>query len=764
MTDDAFLSPGGALRGPLFARLMDHVGVHAEPKPGDRIGAFRIERALGHGGMGTVFLATRADGVFEQQVALKWVRGALHSDMRQALAQHERELLAGLDHPGIARLIDGGRSDAGAQWFAMEFVDGLRLDMHVREHRFDLRARLRLLLPICEAVAFAHQRLVIHRDIKPSNVMVARSGQVKLLDFGIAALTSAGAAASRAMTPAWASPEQRHGEAVTTASDVYQLGLLLAFLIDTRPWQALASAAMSGTHIDNEPAATAPTLTMIRDRDLRAIVAQATAAAPNDRYTSAAELAGDLQAWLSRRPVAARHGGALYHFNRLVMRHPWALASSLLAAAALIALTLALAVQRDAAQREAAHAASEAQRARQEAERAQSAVAFMGEMFGQAQPGVHRGSVPTVEDALATGGERLLADTTMPPSLRGDLLSRLGAIHIERSEFGRGKRLLEAAVPALRMPSADPLRRAEALGYLGYALDYKDSERAFALLDEALLLLTQSPQNHELRLRFQRMRASILFGIGRPGDAADALRAVLTEAELQLGTRHAETAMARVLMAIALNANDRPDEALNYAQQGYRDLQNQLGANHPRTIQAGNSYASTLYRLSRYAEQDSTLDELLPQATKLWGATHPRVALLLTWKGAAVLHLERAADAVPVLERAAAIYEATPPEDDLGSPNTLGVLGDAYAQLGRNQEAMQTYQRMLQRERERTTALPPDDGARALKPARLLVTLGRDREARAALDEAERRMQNAAPTNTAVRDEIAQLRMRIDGK
>jgi len=175
MVTDEFLSPGGALRGPLFARLIDRVGVNVEPLPGDRIGAFRIERALGHGGMGVVFLATRADGVFEQQVALKWVRGELRSDVRQALAQRERELLAGLDHPGIARLIDGGRSEAGAQWFAMEYVDGLRLDAHVRERRIDLRDRVRLLLPICEAAAFAHQRLVIHRDIKPSNVMVASS-------------------------------------------------------------------------------------------------------------------------------------------------------------------------------------------------------------------------------------------------------------------------------------------------------------------------------------------------------------------------------------------------------------------------------------------------------------------------------------------------------------------------------------------------------------------------------------------------------------
>jgi eukaryotic-like serine/threonine-protein kinase len=761
MADDDFLSPGGALRGPLFARLIDRVGTHAEPRPGDRFGVFRIERALGHGGMGAVFLALRTDGVFEQQVALKWVRGELYSETRQALAQRERELLSGLDHPGIARLIDGGRREDGGQWFAMEYIDGLRLDTHVHERRIDLRQRLRLLLPICEAVAFAHQHLVIHRDIKPSNVMVAKSGQIKLLDFGIAALTSAAETHSHAMTPAWASPEQRRGEGVTTASDVYQLGLLLAFLIDTRPWQPLQSDALSGTHIDTGATAAAPQLSAIEDEDLRAIVRQATAASPASRYSSPTELASDIQAWLMQRPVSARGGGVLYRFNLLAKRHPWALALSAMAIAALVGLTLALAIQRDAAQHEARHAADEALRARQEADRAQSAVAFMGEMFGQAQPGVHRGNVPSVEDALTIGGERLLADTQMPDTLRGELLARLGVIHIERSEFGRGRRLLEAAVPALRKASADPQRLAEALGYLGYALDYKDSERAFALIDESLRLLQASPQNTELRLRFQRMRGSILYGIGRTVDAVAALRAGLVDADSQLGSGHIETAMTRVLLAMALNAVDKPQDALAYAEQGYRDLQVELGADHPRTIQAGNSYASTLYNLSRYAEQERVLDELLSHASKLWGAAHPRVALLLTWKGATLIAMNRPADALPFLERAAAIYDEAPAADDLGSPNTLGALGDAYALLGRNDAALATYQRMLTRERERTTALPPDDGTRALKFARLLVKLQRTDAANAMLDEAERRLQQASSKNVAVADELVQLRAQL---
>lgn len=761
MNEDDFLSPGGAMRGPLFAHLVEVVGAQRAPQPGERVGVFRIIRELGHGGMGLVFLAARADGVFEQQVALKCTRDEMRSASTQAMAQRERELLARLDHPNIARLIDGGATDDGCLWFAMEYVDGLRLDTHVRECRLDLVARVALLFALCEAVGFAHQHLVIHRDIKPSNVMVSRNGQLKLLDFGIAALSSDAEPRAMALTLAWASPEQRRGDTVTTASDIYQLGLLLTFLIDARPWQEVDSTALSGTHADASAVAVAPPTTAISDRDLCAIVARATATEPGARYPSAAALASDLQAWREHRPVTARNGGSLYVVGRYATRHPLALSSGLLASLALIALAVALAVQSHTAQREAQRATSEAAHARLEAGRAQAAVAFMGELFGQAQPGVNHGKVPTVEDTLSIGGERLLTDTAMPTSLRGELLARLGAIRIERSEFGQGKRLLEAAVPALRTPGADSQRLAEALGYLAYSLDYQDSARAFVLFDEAIRLLTGPAHNDELRLRFQRMRASVLFGIGQAAASRDALTITLDESERLLGAQQVETAMSRVLLTMALNATGQSTTALVHAERGYRDLQQLLGPDHPRTIQAGNGYASTLFRLSRFAEQERVQAELLQHAVKLWGTSHPRYALLLTWQGAALLELQRAAEAVPLLERAAAIFDAADADDDLGSPNTLGELGDAYAALGRDTEALATYQRMLARERERRTALPPDDGTRALKPARLLARLGRHVEALAALAEAQHRVAASTPPDPEIQAEIERWRAQL---
>ncbi|MBE5317001.1 MAG: serine/threonine protein kinase [Xanthomonadales bacterium] len=759
--EEGFLAPGGALAGALGQRLLERLGP-PRPKPGQRFGPFALVRALGRGGMGEVWLARRADGAFEQQVALKWLQGGLFGDA-DALLARERGLLAGLDHPHIARLIDGGRSEAGLTWFAMEYVDGLRLDAHAREHRLDLRARLRLLLPLCAALAFAHRRLVVHGDLKPANVMVDREGQPKLLDFGIARLLksdSDGLAA--ALTPGWASPEQRRGEALGTASDVYQLGLLLACLSQLPAQTDLSSTALPETVLAAPLTADAVPPETLKDPELRAIALRACAPRPEQRYPSVDAFADDLRAWLAHRPVSAVPASAFYRLRKRLRRHPLAGALGLAGGLALVALGLGLQQQREAALAAAARAEREALQARRESERSAAALGFLGELLGKAQPGEHRGRIPTVEDALQAGAERLSEDSAMPPALRGALLARLGSIRIERSEFGQARALLEAAVPLLRAADEDPVLLSEAEGELAYSLDYSDSARALPLFDGAIARLSALPDEQPRRLRLQRLRASLLYGIGRYEDAAAALRGHLAESDARLGEDSVESGMGRVLLAMSLNAQGDIEGGLAASAQAWRTLKAALGEAHPRSVQAGNGYASALYNHGRYAEQIAVLDELLATARRLWGEAHPRVALLLTWKGAGLLAAERAAEATEALERAAALYAAADPDDDLGSPNTLGALGDAYAALGRSDDALAAYARMAQVERERTTALPPDDGSRAIKPARLLVQLGRHDEARRALSEAESRAARSGHTNAPLRRELDALREAIE--
>jgi serine/threonine-protein kinase len=727
-----FLEPGGALRGPLFARLLARWAGDEPAAPGQRVGAFRIERELGRGGMGVVYLAERVEGGFAQTVALKFVRGRAQTSDIQELFRRERSLLAALDHPHIARVIDGGQNADGWLWFAMERIEGLRIDRHAHEHRLDLPQRLALFVQVCDAVAFAHRRLVIHRDIKPGNILVSREGWVKLLDFGIAALADAGTAAPTALTPGWASPEQARGEPVTTASDVYQLGRVLQVLACTDAWQAEASTQLEATRASAHESASAPASlpdAHLADTDLAAIIGKCTAADVESRYASVSALRDDVCARIAHRPVVARRGGWTYRLRRAVARHPWVTAACIVAALTLAALGSELA-------REGTLARAAATAAATQAERARASLGFLSALLGEAQPASHQGHVPTVEDLLQRGSQRIADDRTMPPALRAELASTLGAIHIERGEYTRAKSLLESAVPVLREPGTDPAILAQALGNLAYTLDYADSAHSLPLFDEALQLLRDDPAHAEMRLRIARYRASVLYGSGHREESAAALHDVLDADVAALGDAHAETAMARMMYAIALSALDRDPEALTYIENSYRSLDRSLGHEHPRTLQAGQTLAITLSNLERYDEQVALMQELAPRVARVFGERSPRYARTLTWLGSAQGHGSDPASALPALEQALQIFDAAAPLDDLGSPNTLQTLGETYERLGRNELALAAYRRMLVRAAERPSSVPVDDGKRPLIVARLLLQMQRYDDVQGLIDSA----------------------------
>src|SRR5688572_23420620 len=225
---------------------------------GCQIGVYRIVRELGRGGMGTVYLAERCDAQFDMRVAIKLIKRGMDSDAVLQRFRHERQILAGLDHPNIARLLDGGTTGDGLPYFVMEHVDGEPIDEYCRTHQLSLDQRLRLFRQVCAAVAYAHQHLVVHRDIKPSNILVTSDGVPKLLDFGIARLldthddapTMVTVFGAQAMTPQYASPEQLRGERVTTVSDVYALGVLLyELLTGARPYELTGKSPEEGRQI-----------------------------------------------------------------------------------------------------------------------------------------------------------------------------------------------------------------------------------------------------------------------------------------------------------------------------------------------------------------------------------------------------------------------------------------------------------------------------------------------------------------------------------
>ena len=312
------------------------------PAEGERVGPYRIVEPLGRGGMGAVFLAERADGQFEQQVALKLIRGGAGSAQIVRRFQSERQILARLQHPHIARLLDGGLTEDGQPYFAMEYVDGVPLDQYCEVHDSPIEDRIQLIRAACDAVQSAHRQLVVHRDLKPANILVTVDGQVKLLDFGIAkmltgaedamgdpmgapALTQTGHAV---MTPAYAAPEQLRHEPVTTATDVYALGVVLyELLAGERPYDLSGCSPAEIERIVSEqaprpPSAVAPAHRQRRLRgDLDTIVQKALRKEPERRYTSAEALADDLQRHLEGRPVEARPDTAGYRTRKFVQRH-----------------------------------------------------------------------------------------------------------------------------------------------------------------------------------------------------------------------------------------------------------------------------------------------------------------------------------------------------------------------------------------------------------------------------------------------------------
>ncbi len=367
-------------------------------------GVHRVVRSIGAGGMGEVWLAERSDGEFEQRVAVKQLAYPTPGLLQRF--RQERQILARLEHPNIARLIDGGLDANGVPYLAMEYVEGVPITDYAREHALGVADRVRLLVRVCDAVHYAHRNLVVHRDLKPSNIFVLADGTPKLLDFGIAKVLSATEAeatqtAARLLTPDYAAPEQFTGAAITTATDVYALGVVLyELLTGTRPHRAwrgdpasiVATLASDppppSAAVDRESADARARRRLLRG-DLDRIVMTAIAKEPARRYTSAEALAADLQRYLDGLPVVARGDAALYRVGKFVKRNRFAVAAAVLVVATGIAAT--------------AISLREARRANAQAARAQAARQFLVGVFEQASPDENHGRSMTAHELLEKG-------------------------------------------------------------------------------------------------------------------------------------------------------------------------------------------------------------------------------------------------------------------------------------------------------------------------------------------------------------------------
>ena len=479
-------------------------------------------RTLGVGGMGEVFLAERADAEFDQRVAIKVVYGGSLTHAVQSRLKIERQILAQLDHPNIAHLLDGGALPDGTPYIVMEYVDGVAIDAYCDSNRLDVVARLKLFQIVCAAVHYAHQNLIVHRDLKPSNILVTAEGIPKLLDFGIAKLLDERQAGShtlamthadfRLMTPDHASPEQVRGQAITTSSDVYVLGVLLyKLLTGTSPFvissmrltdieraicekdPILPSHAV-GTDDSAEArgvtearGVSAHRLRRILRGDLDNIVIMAMRKEPERRYSSSQQMASDIQRYLDGKPIIARRDTLSYRSAKFVKRHWLPVAASVSVVFLILAFATTTYVQsiRIAAERD--RVAQQRGLAEHERVRAEEVSNFLINLFKLSDPGENRGNQVTARELLDSGAKRLQAGLQDQPETKAALLSTVGAVY---DSLGQYQDALPVLSESLKLqPLSQDKTRIETLLELGTAhIGAGDLPGAEAPLQEALHL------------------------------------------------------------------------------------------------------------------------------------------------------------------------------------------------------------------------------------------------------------------------------------
>ncbi|WP_440223898.1 protein kinase domain-containing protein [Dokdonella sp. MW10] len=689
--------PGGALRSRLVSTMLaEHMPALAA---GTLVGPFRVVRLIGQGGLGVVYLAERADGAFEQQVALKLIAPEADPGVAGVLLERERRLLARLRHPNIARLLDGGRNDDGTLWFAMDHVEGQRIDRWCESRGLDARARIALVLEVCAAVGYAHARLVVHRDIKPSNILVDADGVPRLLDFGIAAALDDASddPARRAATPGYASPEQHRGDPAGVAQDVYQLGRLLAALL--------------GDGVAR------------RDRgDVAAILARATDDDPARRYPGVDALAADLRALLANRPVAASNGAWAYRVARVVRRHRIATLASVATSLLLVAMAVAFVWNLD----------QERQRAEREAETARRVSSFMVGLFKSADPALHHGRVPAANEVLALAPPQIERELATEPRIMMELLGTIGTAFVSMRDYEGARAPLRRAIELSRGLDVAPEVRANLLRILAITLD-GEQEQARELLGEAVAMLDPSrPAHASLWNITQQNLAMSEYASGHVDAAIRRLRDTLAQGERTLPEGGGWRIADLLGLGSILAAEGEDGEALAMFTEAHAIAREHIGDLHPYTILATGNLATALARAGDHDKAARLADEAQRASLQLYGETSPNHALALLQK-ARVLHADgRAQDAVPLLRQAQAICERL---RALGN-DTLGVdvfeqLGDVLADEGDDDGALAAYRAMIELNADDAHAQGPDRGQRTLKLAQVLARSGRCAEASA---------------------------------
>jgi eukaryotic-like serine/threonine-protein kinase len=638
------------------------LGGRGEPQ---RLGPYRLLRAIGRGGMGTVFLALRDDEQYDRLVAVK----LLHSSLADTELRHrflaERQILARLEHPAIARLYDGGSTEDGRPYLVMELIEGLPVDEYCDRHRLTVDQRLALFLRICSAVQYAHQNLLVHRDLKPANILVTDEGEPKLLDFGIAKQLERAAETAartrtgiRVMTLRYASPEQVKGEAITTASDVYSLGVLLYELLagrspypvekdapayeleraideqePERPSTALARSAEPSSEAIAAARGSRPAVLERRlSGDLDTIVLKALRKEPPRRYESVARFAADLERHLADLPVSARPDTLRYRAHKFVRRHRPAVT----VAAAVVLLVAALVASLFAQGRQTAR----------ERDKARYTLSFLVDTFKQADPYHTRGARLTAREILDQGAERIARELAREPEVQAAVMDAIAEVDLGLGRYDAAEPLLLRSLALRRRISgADSLATAESLEHLAELQgERSDQAGAESHLRQALAIRRRRQGDGDLAVAKTLNRlGKTLVEKGVSPEVSPAIEALYREALAIARRAEGPAGLTGAETLLALADLERAQGHFAGAESRFReglDIERRvLGDRDPRLWRDRTRLGNTLIEAGKYKEAEAILRQCLAVQQKLLGREHPDVASALNGLAVAI-HLQ----------------------------------------------------------------------------------------------------------------------------
>ncbi len=713
------LTPGALTKNLLDAVLAANAPDERELTPGQRVGAWRVVREIGHGGMGTVYLVERVGGDFEQKGALKLVRSTLASGAIVRRLQRERRILASLTHANIARLLDGGQLEDGRPFLVMEYVDGRPIDRYCDEERLTIDERLDLFARACSGVQHAHRKLVVHRDIKPSNIFVTGDGDVKLLDFGIARLLSAADAAPhetvtqplmRMLTPEYASPEQVRGEPVAIASDVYQLGLLLYELLTGQRAQTVTGHSAAALEqsvcatepmrpsvcVSSAPAETAAARGVSRRAlartlagDLDTMALYALRKEPDRRYASVGELIADVRRYRAGLPIAAQVDSVRYRARKFVARHRVGLAWGL----ALLAVT-AIGLPAVAAQR---------LRTAREAARANQIEGVLASMFG----GVFNPRVspqpPRAVDYVDRAVHMVRTELSAQPATQARLLTMAGRAYNALGHYEPSIEVLEEALALRRAQfEGDHIEVANALEWLGQSQHY------FGRYAEAQTSVGQALAIRRLRLgaddpdtiRTTLEAADLLHTRGRLAEAEHMLRDVLaTLRSASLDVRAEDLghdSLPRALRDLANVLRDRG--ALDEAEGLYREaaavFRRLHGEPNQQVATTEVYFSRLLVARGEFDKAEEMLARTIPTLRRIYNGDHALVGMALRELGHLRIEQGRASDADALLDEAERVLQKWLKAGH-SQPRTRALQAELARRRGRLPEAVQLAKQTL---------------------------------------------------------------------